>query len=92
VTFCSAVSGGLPIGGSVGEVPPVEVDSHANTLPEGFSYSAPTMLVLFVFISTFASAANLVETRHLGLYERMSAAAVHPRTIIAGETIRRVLT
>ena len=65
----------------------VQVDSRASTLPEGFSYSAPTMLVLFVFINTLAGAANIVETRRLGMYERMSAAPVKARNIIAGETV-----
>lgn len=69
------------------EVHTVQADSKAATLPEGFSYSAPTMLVLFVFINTLAGAANIVETRRLGMYERMSAAPVRPRSIIAGETI-----
>lgn len=68
------------------EVHTVQADSKAATLPEGFSYSAPTMLVLFVFINTLAGAANIVETRRLGMYERMSAAPVRPRNIIAGET------
>jgi ABC-2 type transport system permease protein len=68
------------------DVRAIRVDSRSNTLPEGFSYSAPTMLVLFVFINTLAGAANIVETRRLGIYERMSAAPIRARTIIAGET------
>ena len=69
------------------QVSTVQVDSRSNTLPEGFSYSAPTMLVLFVFINTLAGAANIVETRRLGMYERMSAAPVRARNIVAGETL-----
>jgi ABC-2 type transport system permease protein len=65
----------------------VPVDSRPDTLPEGFSYSAPTMLVLFMFINTLAGAASIVETRQLGMYERMSAAPVRPRSIVAGEAI-----
>lgn len=64
-----------------------QVDSKSATLPEGFNYSAPTMLVLFMFINTLAGAASIIETRKLGLYERMSAAPVRARSIIAGETI-----
>lgn len=69
------------------EVRSLQVDSKANTLPEGFSYSAPTMLVLFVFINTLTGAANIVENRRLGMYERISAAPVKAHSIIAGETI-----
>jgi ABC-2 type transport system permease protein len=68
----------------------VQVDSRSDTLPEGFSYSAPTMLVLFVFINTLAGAGNIVENRKLGMYERMSAAPIRPATIIVGETIALV--
>jgi ABC-2 type transport system permease protein len=69
------------------DVRAVQVDSRASTLPEGFSYSAPTMLVLFMFINALAGAANIVETRRLGIYERVSAAPVRPGSIIAGEVI-----
>jgi ABC-2 type transport system permease protein len=69
------------------DVRTVQVDSRASTLPEGFSYSAPTMLVLFMFINALAGAANIVETRRLGIYERVSAAPVRPGSIIAGEVI-----
>ncbi|HET6874040.1 MAG TPA: ABC transporter permease [Acidimicrobiales bacterium] len=72
------------------QVRPVQVDSRANTLPEGFSYSAPTMLVLFAFINTLAGAASIIETRRLGMYERMSTAPVRPAAIIAGEAVALV--
>ncbi|HLM95576.1 MAG TPA: ABC transporter permease, partial [Acidimicrobiales bacterium] len=68
------------------EVRTVQAESRANTLPGGFSYSAPTELVLFVFINALAGGAVIIETRRLGMYERMAAAPVRPRTIIAGET------
>ncbi len=63
-----------------------QVDSSRTVLPEGFSYSAPTMLVLFVFLSAIAGGASIVETRRMGMYERMAAAPVNPSTIIVGET------
>jgi ABC-2 type transport system permease protein len=63
------------------------VDSHANTLPEGFSYSAPTMLVLFVFLNALAGGATIIETRRLGMYERMATSPIHMRTIIFGEAL-----
>ncbi len=63
------------------------VDSHSNTLPEGFSYSAPTMLVLFVFLNALAGGATIIETRRLGMYERMATTPIHTRTIILGEAL-----
>ncbi len=62
------------------------VDSNAQTLPQGFGYSAPTMLVLFVFLNAVASGAVIVETRRMGLYERMAAAPVRQSAIVVGET------
>jgi ABC-2 type transport system permease protein len=61
------------------------VDSKSNILPNGFSYSAPTMLVLFVFINSVAFGATAIETRRLGVYERALAAPVHARAIVMGE-------
>ncbi len=63
----------------------VRVERTAKILPEGYSYSAPTMLVLFVFLSALGAGANIIETRRLGMYERMAAAPVHIRTIVFGE-------
>lgn len=63
------------------------VESRANTLPEGFSYSAPTMLVLFVFLNALTGGALIIETRRLGMYERMRAAPLGAATIIAGEAL-----
>ena len=82
-----ALAGSLQTRIDLVRVSTVQVDSKSSTLPEGFSYSAPTMLVLFMFINTLAGAASIVETRKLGLYERMSAAPVRARSIIAGETL-----
>jgi ABC-2 type transport system permease protein len=67
-----------------------QVDSRANTLPQGFSYSAPTMLVLFVFLNAIAGAATMIETRRLGLYERMATTPIGASTIVAGETLNCV--
>jgi ABC-2 type transport system permease protein len=75
-----------------GSVPQVELrtvraDSSMSTLPQGYSYSAPTELVLFVFLSALAGGATIIETKRLGMYERMLAGPVHARTIIFGEAL-----
>ena len=63
----------------------VVVNSRSNTLPLGFSYSAPTMLVLFVFVNAVAGGAALVQTRRTGVLSRALAAPVRPRDIVLGE-------
>jgi ABC-2 type transport system permease protein len=68
-------------------VQPAVADAGRNVLPEGFSYSAPTQLVLFVFINALAAGAAIIETRRLGMFERMSAAPVRAGTIIAGTAL-----
>ena len=62
-----------------------------NTLPAGFEYSAPTELVLFVFLTAVAGGATVVESRRLGVFERVLAAPVRPRTIVIGESVTAVL-
>ena len=64
-----------------------QVDSEADVLPQGFSYSAPTMLVLFVFVNGLAGGAAIIESRRLGMYERMGVAPIRTSGIIAGETL-----
>ncbi|MGO4340254.1 ABC transporter permease [Pedococcus sp. 2YAF34] len=61
------------------------VDSASSYLPLGFSYSAPTMLVLFVFINATAGGAAIIQTRRLGIFSRALAAPVRPRDLVLGE-------
>ncbi|HUY23227.1 MAG TPA: ABC transporter permease [Acidimicrobiales bacterium] len=68
----------------------VQAQSSRSVLPEGFSYSAPTELVLFVFITALAGGAAIIETRRLGMYERMATAPIRARTIIVGEALTYV--
>lgn len=58
-----------------------------QTLPPGYEYSAPTELVLFVFLSGVSGGATIVESRRLGMFERMSVAPVRRRTIIVGASL-----
>ncbi|WP_406054666.1 ABC transporter permease [Kribbella sp. NBC_00889] len=61
------------------------VASGSDYLPLGFGYSAPTMLVLFVFINALAGGAAIVQTRQLGIHQRALAAPVRARTLLLGE-------
>jgi len=65
----------------------IVVDTKSKFLPNGFNYSAPTMLVLFVFINSLAAGAAMIETRRLGMYERIAAAPVTARSIVLGEML-----
>jgi ABC-2 type transport system permease protein len=63
------------------------IDATSDYLPLGFSYSAPTMLVLFVFINSLAGGGAIIQSRRLGIYERVTAAPVRTRDIVLGETL-----
>ncbi|MFI7063665.1 ABC transporter permease [Kribbella sp. NPDC050124] len=63
------------------------VATGSDYLPLGFSYSAPTMLVLFVFINALAGGASIVQTRQLGIYHRAQAAPIRTRSLVLGETL-----
>jgi ABC-2 type transport system permease protein len=63
------------------------VDSASNYLPLGFSYSAPTMLVLFVFINALAGGAAMIQTRQYGILSRALAAPTRPRDLVGGEAL-----
>jgi ABC-2 type transport system permease protein len=63
------------------------VNGSGHARPIGFARSAPTMLVLFVFINTLAFSAGLIETRRLGIHARASASPVTAGTIVAGEAL-----
>ena len=69
------------------QVRSLQAQPKSSILPGGFSYSAPTELVLFVFLSALATGATIVETRRLGMYERMRAAPVGAGSIVAGEAL-----
>ena len=56
-----------------------------------FSYTAPANLVLFVFISSLAIAASLVQARQLGVINRMRAGPLRTSTIVFGFGFSRVV-
>ena len=63
------------------------VNRKTNFLPLGYNYSAPTMLVLFVFINALAGGAAMIQTRRFGVFARAFAAPVRPRDLVLGETL-----
>jgi ABC-2 type transport system permease protein len=61
-------------------------------LPPGVGYQAPSNLLLFVFITSLAGSAVLIESRRLGVTRRMLGTPTASRTILAGETLSRFST
>src|SRR5207302_3527015 len=55
-------------------------------IPSGFEYTAPANLVLFVFITSFAGSAALIESRRLGVSRRMLGTPTSAGAIVTGET------
>ncbi len=51
-----------------------------------YSYTAPSNLVLFVFLTLFGSASAIVETRKLGIYRRVLATPTRPGSIVLSQT------
>ncbi len=64
-----------------------EEDSY---LPPGIGYQAPSNLILFVFITSLAGSALLIQSRQLRVTQRMYATPTPARTILAGELLARL--
>ncbi len=78
-------------------VPPISVTqttagkaAFSRTLGQ-FDEGAWTELLLFLFLIALTGAVALIETRRLGMSRRMLATPTSPGTVIAGETLGRVL-
>jgi ABC-2 type transport system permease protein len=65
------------------------IGGREDALPTGFNYTAPANLVLFVFITSLAGAAALIEARRLGVTRRMLATPTSASTILFGEALSR---
>jgi ABC-2 type transport system permease protein len=65
------------------------VGGRGDALPTGFNYTAPANLVLFVFITSLAGAAGLIEARRLGVTRRLVATPTGTGTILFGEALSR---
>jgi ABC-2 type transport system permease protein len=59
------------------------------TLDPGIGYQTPSMLVLFVFITSLTGASLLIQSRQLKVTERMFGTPTSARTILAGESLSR---
>jgi ABC-2 type transport system permease protein len=59
----------------------------ANSDVSPFSYTAPSNLVLFVFLTSLVFGSGLVFSRQTGVLRRMLAAPVQARAIVAGQAV-----
>ncbi|MFI6498743.1 ABC transporter permease [Nonomuraea typhae] len=67
--------------------------SGTTPFPEGLSayaISAPSLLLMFTFLTSLTAALGLVETRARGVTARLSAGPTPLRTIVAGEAAGRI--
>ena len=62
-----------------------------DTLAPGIGYQTPSMLLVFVFITSLAGAAALIQARRLGVIRRMYGTPTTARSILAGVTLSRFL-
>lgn len=58
--------------------------------PRGFDYTAPSNLVLFMFITSMAAAAGIVETRRGGVTRRVLSTPLRTSTILLGVALGRL--
>ena len=70
----------------------VSTASGRGPLPLGFSYTAPSNLVLFVFITSLASGGAIVFARRLGVTRRMLATPTQPSVVVLAQAGSRFLT
>lgn len=65
------------------------VGSDRAIVGVGFAYQAPANLVLFVFITSASAAAQLIETRRMGLTRRVLATPTPVSAVLVGTTAGR---
>lgn len=78
------------------ELTPIEVRTESIgasslTADNRYAYTAPSNLVLFVFINSVTSGAALVQSRQLGVTRRMLAQPVDAATVIGGFGATRLI-
>ncbi|WP_412538085.1 ABC transporter permease [Longispora sp. K20-0274] len=62
------------------------------TFPTGlnpFALMAPSMLLMYIFLTSLTAALRMIEARRLGITRRMYATPTPVRTIVAGEALGR---
>ena len=91
VSFDAGLSTARSLAATGGIGVDVSTASGRAPLPLGFSYTAPSNLVLFVFITSLAAAALLVNARRLGITRRMLATPTPASVVLLGQAVSRFL-
>jgi len=91
-SFDAALSTARSLASAGGVSVDVSTANGRAPLPLGFSYTAPSNLVLFVFITSLAAAALLVNARRLGITRRMLATPTPASVVLLGQSVSRFLT
>lgn len=71
------------------EAETIGVAEDQSYLPPGIGYQAPSNLILFVFITSLAGSALLIQSRQLRVTHRMLGTPTTARSILAGEALSR---
>lgn len=66
------------------------VSGVARPEPTGFARTAPANLVLFLFLNSVASASLLIDTRRLGVLDRLRTSGVAAGTLVGGQLLGRL--
>jgi ABC-2 type transport system permease protein len=93
-SFAAGLAEAARISSAVPPVSVTETTAGSALFPQTlgqFDEGAWTELLLFLFLIALTGAVALIETRRLGLARRMLATPTSPGTLIAGETLGRVL-
>jgi ABC-2 type transport system permease protein len=93
-SFAAGLAAASRISPAVPAVSVTQTTAGTSVFPQNlgqFDEGAWTELVLFLFLIALTGAVALIETRRLGLALRMLATPTSPATVIAGETLGRVL-
>ena len=79
------------IGGVQPAVTVSTVESERDTTEFGFAYTAPSNLVLFVFLVSLAASGTIVESRRLGVTRRALATPTTSLELVSGFAAGRLL-
>jgi ABC-2 type transport system permease protein len=93
-TFAEAYAAAAAGRGAVSGVEVAVEQVGADFVFEGytqFTFGAQTQLLLFTFLTSMTAAGQLVLTKRLGVSRRMVSTPTSTRTIVAGETLGRLL-
>jgi ABC-2 type transport system permease protein len=84
---------GVPAERALAEAEQLVARGHTSRVSHQspFAYTAPSNLVLFVFMTGMLTSAGLVHSRQLGVTRRMLATPVRPSAVVGGQALAMYL-